>query len=254
MKEKEFYSYNNIITSLPQKKNSNSSLWVKVLIRKISFLFTFVFINLGFSANAVSVLSIVVALIGCVFFLIPISGYSLWGVILINFWLVLDCVDGNIARCKKQKTVYGEFVDDIGGYYIEAFVYFTIGVCSFYKGGIIIDKESLIILIIGAISSIINILSRLIYKDYCYYSTKASSEMQEEKTRDDRKSLYYIRNRVSKEIGMSGVFMPLLFICEFLNCYDILSVFYFLFNGFALLSTSVIYIYKADKYDKNHLV
>ena len=52
------YSFKSIVASLPQKKNSNSSWWVKLWVRKASFPFTWFFINLGFSPNAVSVLSI----------------------------------------------------------------------------------------------------------------------------------------------------------------------------------------------------
>ena len=104
------YTYKQILESLPVKKNSNSSWWVKLWVRKVSFLFTFIFINLGFSPNAVSVLSIFVTLAACFFYMLPGAGSIMAAVILVNFWLVLDCVDGNIARCRKVKTTYGEFV------------------------------------------------------------------------------------------------------------------------------------------------
>lgn len=246
------YSYKSIIKSLPPKKNSNSSWWVKLLIRKFSFPLTYIFINMGFSANAVSILSIVVVLAGCLCYCIPDSGWLITAVVLINLWLVLDCVDGNIARCKKQKTVFGEFVDDIGGYYIESLVYLAISVFVFNNGGVLIGMQCHWIIVVGALSSITNILSRLIYKDYGHYSVKADRSMQEEHTVDVPNSLYYIRNRVSKELGISGVFMPLIIICAIYNAYDLLTIFYLLFNGFALLSTTVIYIYKADKYDREN--
>lgn len=244
------FTYKQIVDSLPKKKNSNSSLWVKTIIRKISFPFTFFFINLGFSANAVSCLSIVVAVSACALYLIPETWALVLAIVLVNFWLVLDCVDGNIARCLKRKTVFGEFVDDIGGYYVEALVYLAIGVCASHMGGVLFNKGSEWIIIIGAVSSSINILSRLIYKDYGHFAIHADMSMQEEHTVDDKHSLYYIRNRVSKEFGMSGLFMPLTIVCAITHTYDLMTVFYFLFNGFALLSTTVIYIYRADKYDR----
>lgn len=244
------YSYKYIKDSLPVKKNSNSSLWVKTLIRKISFPFTFLFINLGFSANAVSVLSIFVAISGCACYMIPNKGCIIAAIVLINLWLVLDCVDGNIARCMKRKTVFGEFVDDIGGYYVEALVYLAIGVCAFNMGGLWFKQGNVWIIVIGAVTSSINVLSRLIYKDYGHFAIHADKSMQEEHTVDDKHSLYYIRNRVSKELGMSGMFMPLIILCAIIKTYDLLTIFYFLFNGFALLSTTIIYIYRADQYDR----
>ena len=247
------YTFKQIVESLPAKKNSNSSLWVKMLIRKLSFPFTWLFINLGFSANMVSVVSILVAIGGCFLCLFTRRTAVLIGILLINFWLVLDCVDGNIARVKGHKTVFGEFVDDIGGYYIEALSYFALSVCAYHMGGILFPERSELIVLLGTLSSIINILARLIYKDYCHFAIHAEKTMQEQYTVDDRHSLYYIRNRVSKELGISGAFMPLTFFCFYTNSFDLFTVFYFLFNGFALLSTTVIYIYKGDKYDRDRI-
>ena len=98
------YTYKQILDSLPVKKNSNSSWWVKLWVRKVSFFFTFIFINLGFSPNAVSVFSIFITLLACICYMLPNMGCVITAVVLVNFWLVLDCVDGNIARCRKVKT------------------------------------------------------------------------------------------------------------------------------------------------------
>ena len=136
------YSFKFIIDSLPQKKNSNSSWWVKLWVRKASFLFTYLFINLGFSPNAVSVLSIFFVLAACICYGFS-SPVSIWvAVALINLWLILDCVDGNIARCRKIKTCYGEFVDDIGGYYVVAFIYLALALCVYNTGGILVGASN----------------------------------------------------------------------------------------------------------------
>lgn len=246
------YSYKYILESLPKKKNANSSWWVKLLIRKLSFPFTYLFINLGFSANAVSVLSVLTVIAGCICYCLPGTAALVAAIILTNFWLLLDCVDGNIARCKKQKTVFGEFVDDIGGYYIESLVYLAIGICVYNYGGVLFPAQNHWIVVIGAVSSIVNVLARLIHKDYGHFAIHADKSVQETHTVDDRGSLYYIRQRVSKEFGISGMFMPLTIICAIFKAYDLMTIFYLLFNGFALLSTTVIYIYKADKYDRTH--
>ena len=246
------YSFKGIVESLPKKKNSNSSWWVKLLIRKLSFPFTYLFINLGFSSNAVSVLSIFAVLASCICFCIPGTGFLAAAVILINLWLVLDCVDGNIARCKKQKTIYGEFVDDIGGYFAVAFVYLAISVAAYNGGGILISKNFSFIIVAGAVCSIRDILARLINQDYVNFSNKRDDYVQQDYTTESKKSLSYIRRRFGKEIGISGTFMPLTIICAVFGAYDLMTIFYLLFNGFALLSTTVIYIYKADKYDRNN--
>ena len=252
------YSYKQILDSLPVKKNSNSSWWVKLWVRKVSFFFTYVFINLGFSPNGVSVPSIFVTLIACTLFMTPFKIAVIFAVVLINFWLVLDCVDGNIARCRKVKTAYGEFVDDIGGYYTVAFVYLSIGVCAYNFGGILIDKGNMWLLIMGGVSSICDILARLIHKDYEHFADKTLSveELREKNSHEsyevmNKKSLSYIRRRIGKEIGISGAFMLFVILSVLFNAFDLMTIFYFLFNGAALLATTVLFIYKADKYDKN---
>ena len=243
------YTFRSILESLPRKKNSNSSLWVKLLIRKISFVFTYFFINIGFSSNAVSILSIFVAIGSFACFCIPGSNiFTIFGVILINFWLVLDCVDGNIARCKKQKTTYGEFVDDIGGYYVVAFIYLAVSICSFQNGGLFLNNYWIIVM--GGISCICDILARLINKDYEHFSSNREDYVKTDYTNESRKSLSFIRRRVGKELGISGAFMPFLIVTACFQAFDILICFYLLFNCFALLSTTVIYLYKAINYDR----
>ncbi|MBS5215216.1 MAG: CDP-alcohol phosphatidyltransferase family protein [Clostridiales bacterium] len=245
------YSYRDILDSLPVKKNSNSSWWVKLWVRKISFLFTFIFINLGFSPNGVSVISIFVALFSFICFAVPTTWTLVLAIISINLWLILDCVDGNIARCRKQKTVYGEFVDDIGGYYVVAFVYLAIAIRAYNDGGVLLNNTNWII-VVGAISCISDILARLINKDYGNFSMKRSDYVQTDYTNESKKSLSYVRRRIGKEVGISGAFMPLTIVSAIFSAYDLMTIFYCAFNVFALVSTTMIYIYKADKYDKEH--
>ncbi len=245
------YSFKSILESLPVKKNSNSSWWVKLWVRRVSFIFTYLFINLGFSPNGVSVVSMFVALTSFICFAIPQTWALIVALICINLWLILDCVDGNIARCRKKKTVYGEFVDDIGGYYVVAFVYLAISVRAFYEGGVLINDTPMII-VIGAVSCISDVLARLINKDYGNFSMKRPDYIATDYTNESKKSLSYLRRRVGKELGISGAFMPLAILCGFFKWYDLMTLFYCAFNVFALFSTTAIYIYKADKYDKTH--
>jgi len=253
------YTYKQILDSLPVKKNSNSSWWVKLWVRKASFFFTYIFINLGFSPNGVSVFSIFISLAACALFMTPAKWAVIAAVVLINFWLVLDCVDGNIARCRKQKTVYGEFVDDIGGYYTVAFVYLAIGVCAYNFGGVLFGQNNMWLIVMGGVSSVCDILARLIHKDYEHFTDKTLTETERKEKNShesyevtDKKSLNYIRRRIGKEIGISGSFMLFTILCYIFNAYDLMTLFYFLFNGAALLATTILFIYKADKYDRKH--
>ena len=160
------YSWGEIVRSLPKKKNSKSSLWVKWIIRKLSFPFTFLFINLGFSAWGASVLSIFVALAGCAALCVDSALWRVVGVVLVELWLVMDCVDGNIARVKKTSSPMGGCIDAFSGYFITAFVFFSVGVAACYSTRF--AEHAGLWVAMGGLSSAFGLLARLIHQKYTY--------------------------------------------------------------------------------------
>src|SRR5476651_2342469 len=86
--------------------------WASALIyRPLSFCVTPLFIRLGFSAQMVTLLSL---MIGLSLPLIAIfgGGTALWWVAgLATVWVVLDCVDGNIARLLQTASRSGHYLD-----------------------------------------------------------------------------------------------------------------------------------------------
>ena len=169
-------------------------------------------------------------------------------------WLVLDCVDGNIARCLKQKKLYGSFIDGMGGYFTVGFVYLAIGISAYRLGGIVLDKGNDWILIAGALSSISDILARLIFSSYCNVARPENEGLNEEMILQKKKySLNWIRKRIGRELGISGAFMLLIILGCVFRCNDVVTLLYLGFNGFALLSTAIIYYGKANRYDIEHI-
>lgn len=237
------YTLSYIRKSLPAEKNSKSSLWVKLIIRKLSFIFTFIFINLGFSAKQVSLLSVVIAIVGSILLGINSFRCMIIGMILVNFWLVLDCVDGNIARCKGSSSLLGSFIDAISGYTILAFVYLGIGIASYNTCHFVPQKYKYILIVMGAIASIADILTRLIHQKY--NNTILRCNLKVEKNDENKKSLAYIRGRLDKEIGISGLFMPLLIVSSIYKSYVFMLVFYMIFNVAAFIGVLVIYSIKS---------
>ena len=60
------YSMKDVTASYTPEKRKDTSLWARVFSRPLSFPVTYILINLGVSANAVSVISIFVALAACI--------------------------------------------------------------------------------------------------------------------------------------------------------------------------------------------
>lgn len=241
-----YYKFNDIIKSLPKEKNKKSSLWVKLIIRRLSFIFTWIFINLSFSANMVSYLSILVTTAGSIFLMIDSSYYRIIGTVLINLWLILDCVDGNIARCKKKFSPFGSMVDAFGGYYTIAFSYLAIGIAAFHTTILFTSETRYIIIIIGALASICDLLVRLIYQK----RLTTLIEVDGIRKSDDiitKFSFAWFKMRIDKEIGISGLFMPLLIVSNIFLIFDYVIIFYCMFNMLVLVFITVYFVYNTEK-------
>lgn len=242
------YSFKQIVDSLSKKKNSKSSLWVKTVVRRLSFPFTYLFINLGCSAWLASMISVFVAVIGTVVLCINSTACRIIGVVLIELWLVLDCVDGNIARVKKTSSEMGEFVDALSGYYVTGFVYLGIGVSACYTSKF--DMFATAFIILGGVSSVAGTLARLIHQKYTYTililerEKNSHMELPEEEV-TNKHSIQYLRSRIDKEIGISGLFMPFLIVAFIFNIFDLMIVFYAAFQILGLLAVTFVYSMRA---------
>lgn len=161
------YTLKEIRQSLPKNKSKVSSFWVRLWVRNFSYIITWLCLRLNISANTVSVISAIDAFVGCA--LLCVNNYvcMLIGVILINFWIVLDCVDGNIARVLKKDSRSGEFFDAVSGYVVCAFAFFSVGVAAYHTSNWWGEYQYLFILM-GALASITDLYARLIYQKYTF--------------------------------------------------------------------------------------
>lgn len=96
------------------QKSNNPLRYVR---RIFSIRLTPLFINLGFSANAVTALGSITVIFAVMFILLGAVGdYNfIIGAILLNVASTLDRIDGNIARSCKQSSKFGALFDSING-------------------------------------------------------------------------------------------------------------------------------------------
>lgn len=248
------YTYKEIKYSLTKKKNSRSSLWVQLWVRKASFPVTYCFINTGWTANEVSVLSWIVIFMAAVLLGINNFWAMLAGVLLTNFWLVLDCVDGNIARVKKVKTFMGDFYDAVAGYGPFSFTTIGIGLAAYYTTFLVPQEYAYILILIGGFGAMINLYTRLIHQKYlaCFFAgKKILGELDEITLKDteDKKSFAYIREQFDKNFGVSGLFMPWLIVALFTNTFDIMLVAYVLYYTASFFAIAYLYAKKATAFE-----
>jgi phosphatidylglycerophosphate synthase len=248
------YTMKEITSSLTKKKNSRSSLWVQLWVRKASFPVTYLFINAGWSANMVSVFSWVIIFVAAVLLSIGNFGCMLAGVILTNFWLVLDCVDGNIARVKRVKTFMGDFFDAVAGYGPFSFTTVGLGMAAYHTSFLVPEQYRVYLILVGAIGAVANTYMRLVHQKYlnCVFAAKKILNEFDDITladTEDKRSFAYIREQIDKNFGVAGLFMPWLFVALFTNTFDIMVVCYSAYYVLSFVAICVLYCRNASKFE-----
>ena len=102
----------------------------RYVFRPVGFLLTWVSIRIGLSSEAISWLSGLVGLIGCLSLLITQEQLLPVGIGLLLLFNLLDCVDGSMARVMNTQNPYGRFLDSLMGFIDMAF-WAVIGIMAY---------------------------------------------------------------------------------------------------------------------------
>lgn len=105
------------------------------IIRPISLYFTWGILNTGLSANQVTVLHMVIGLLGAVSLGLPGLKIKFVGVFLLYLSYVLDNVDGEVARYRKQVSISGKFLDTIAHTVVVMMMFFGFGFGTYLDTG-----------------------------------------------------------------------------------------------------------------------
>ena len=112
-----------------EKKAFNRQFpWNYYVSRPLSFYVTWVFLRLSITANQATWISLVAGLMGAVCFMSGNTDAFVAGALLFNLFLVLDGVDGNIARVTGSSSSAGKFYDIATGLVVETSFFFSIAI------------------------------------------------------------------------------------------------------------------------------
>lgn len=231
----------DIRASVPPEKRFNS-YWCRFFLRQLSFPITWVFIRLGFSANQVSYLSVLVALLAAILMWTHARPLVMLGAALFNFWAVLDCVDGNVARVRREVTKYGDFTDALPGYVVYAFVFLAAGVAAEHSRGLAPDfLRRLDFVFVAALASIFNLTMRLVYQQFRNVSGQ----------RTMRQGTF--AGYVGSNLGITGLLMPAVLGGVIFNQLHWVIMFYAVFHSAAFVVVCIRLVMKAEALRKQEL-
>lgn len=239
-----------------KRDQDREDLWIYYVIRKISFYPTWLFLKIGISANQATFFSIIVGTIGCSFLAFGNYATRIMGALLVNFWIILDCVDGNIARYKETSSDYGEFIDALGGYLLNAILFLSVGIGAFrnpessfkfanriFAGNL--DKTILVIL--GAWGSLAVIFSRLIFHKFMNIFSQAKNaetKSEIEFSKGSQRVVFLIAHNI---VSFSGFLLPILFMAVIFRLLAMFVFLYALMNTIILIVTTYRVVLKSQK-------
>lgn len=247
---KKNYSAAFFRENLPEWKKKKDPIILRYFFRPISFYSASFCANRGIHANTVSLFSSIIAVISCGCFLIDNHCVHVIGALLIAFWMLLDCTDGNLAR-SVQKQAFGEFVDAMSSYILVGLIGVCMGYSVFIHGGLLFEKGNGLIIVLGALGSSFDSLMRLIYQKYRNNENELISKgyiesMDKENGQGDR--LSKIRIFVEEKLGISGVLLFVILICTILEVIDIIVIYLFVYFGMMFIASTILFSYRTIKY------
>ncbi len=99
----------------------------KHVCRKFSIYITRIALSLGISANIVTLIFFMIGILACFFLMLGTILGFLMGALTLQFWYLIDHVDGEVARYRKQVTVTGVYFDKMAHYLVNATIFFSLG-------------------------------------------------------------------------------------------------------------------------------
>lgn len=92
----------------------------RLYMREVSLRVDRYLVGTGITPNQLTYLMVVAGVLAGAALLVPGLPGALLGAVLIQVYLLLDCVDGEIARWRGQTSVTGVYLDRVGHYLAEA--------------------------------------------------------------------------------------------------------------------------------------
>lgn len=211
-------------------KSAKNDFFAFYIGRPLSYILTIPFLYTNISPNIISLISIIPIIVGFVLMYVGTTKLVLFfGWLMFFLWNLLDGVDGNVARYKKQFSKLGSVYDAMSGYIAMVLSFFGWGVAASHNLGMfqsIIQLPPDLYIIFGALSGVFVIFPRFIMH-------KAITTLGDEKALDGvkDKSNYGILKLIALNLtSVSGFVQVLMLIAVLIEAMDLFTLGYFILN------------------------
>jgi len=227
--------------------------------RPISFYVSHFLMKSDITANQATYISILFGFCGLLF--LTFGGYwnRIGGMVFLHFWLIMDNVDGNIARCQDTCTLYGKLIDILNDQVFH-FLFFCLGVGLFIKSDLFMGvvgrfsgvsshlNLSVSLIILGAWASMMSMMAGLVYQKFLSeFGKDISFDLDSKKIKGGTvsriKLFFYLILRSSDTI------LPIFIVACVMNYSSLLLVLYALLNTILLFSLVFKFIQMVRNYE-----
>lgn len=221
---------------LPEAKRQSEkpNIVLSKIVRPLCIYATLPFLDTNIRPTTITKISVLASLIGFGFLSFGRSLlFNIVGWIFFFIWVILDGVDGNLARYKNQTSVMGEVWDAFGGYVAMVLTYFGAGIAAFYDTNRFSYCDPYWLLIIGGATAVMSIFPRLMM--HKKRETMGSNESTKEFT---IKQEFGLKQAIAMNfISLSGLFQIIFLVCIILHLLNWWILFYCIANlGMMLIS------------------
>lgn len=240
------YKASDFQKSMPAWKIERDSIADKVLYRRISYIAAAFMANKKIKANDVSIFSIFVGIISVLLIGVPSYRSGLAGSILLIFWIILDDTDGNIARVAGSQP-YGEYLDAVSSYILIGFLFFSLGIRSYFMSGQN-QTWNIIFVILGGTASVCGVLMSLMYQKFVQVSLEYHKNERLEYDFSNSSPMMKLKTKIDMNMSVGG-FLPLLVLLAIaVNRSEIVVVIWFFYYFFEFIATAAYFVIKTKTF------
>lgn len=232
--------------TMPEWKKKKDTFISRYIHRPISFYFSSIFVEIGMTANQVSFVALLIAIITDFLFVSTSTTIRVLAFLLLNLWAICDCADGNIAR--SLGGAYGDFIDATSSYFLFGFMFAPLSYSVFMTGGLILPPNEPLIILIGALTGSFDTMTRLFFqkmKNNAYEMSKGKSISEGVIFKENKIDWRYIQSKIDGEFCCGGtVNISLIVVSIIIKSWDVFIFIYFLYNILTFIVSSAYIIYK----------
>lgn len=166
--------------------------------------------------NQVTIFSIILGITSAVFFFFGNYFSLLIGVIFLQISILLDYIDGNLARLKSKESIFGEWLDNSGDLLIDFLV--LLGITF----GVYHQRPEVIVWVLGSVAMATRFLIFSAYAATLLFVPFAKEMLQEGMGRKILKQFIYTRATILVLASLSAILNQMFYFLLIISIYGLL--------------------------------